>query len=200
MRGASRGDRRRTSTAAAAVINNGPIGPTTPKTARGMQQCSKRMKLIALLTLCAVILSPVTACSNILVSPAASEDGNVLIGANDDSAKRLGAVTHFPAQKHGPGAMRSIYHFETGALSGQIPEPNVTHNVMSHANEHGLVIAETTHGGIARLAGGSEDLLDYGSLIMVTLQRAKTAREAVRTIVALCEAHGEMTSQHAAPR
>ena len=45
-----------------------------------------------------------------------------------------------------------IANFETGVLTGVIPEPNHTYNVMSHGNEHGVVIAETTHGGIAKLA------------------------------------------------
>ena len=118
----------------------------------------------------------VTGCSNILVTPSASADGVALVGDNDDSSKRHGLVTHFPAANHSAGAVREIWDFDTGELNGVIPEAAHTFNVMSHANEHGVVIAETTHGGIASLAGGNGTIMDYGSLIMTTLQRARTAR------------------------
>ena len=42
----------------------------------------------------------VRGCSNILVSSGASYDGNILVGDNDDSAKRHGLVTHFDGAHH----------------------------------------------------------------------------------------------------
>jgi len=46
---------------------------------------------------------------------------------------------------------------------------------VGNVNEHGLIIGETTFGGLASLDGhGSTGIMDYGSLIWVTLQRAKT--------------------------
>ena len=59
---------------------------------------------------------------------------------------------------------------------------------MSHSNEYGVVIGETTHGGLESLE--SEGILDYGSLIMITLQRSKTAREAISTIYELTSKFG----------
>ena len=145
---------------------------------------AKMRLLLAVLPVC------LRACSNILVTRGASADGTALVGDNDDSAKRHGLVTHFPAQDHTPGDVREIWDFEKGTLNGVIPQPNHTYNVMSHGNEHGVVIAETTHGGIGSLAAGKGTILDYGSLIMTTLQRARTAREAITVMAELCEAYG----------
>lgn len=59
------------------------------------------------------------------------------------------------------------------------------------------MIGETTHGGLHELsehsATGNEYILDYGSLIHITLQRAATAREAVTTIAELTSAYGYAT-------
>ena len=56
-------------------------------------------------------------------------------------------------------------------------------------NEHQLIIGETTWGGREEQVnpGG---IMDYGSLIYVTLQRARTAREAIDIIVALANEYG----------
>lgn len=56
-------------------------------------------------------------------------------------------------------------------------------------NEFSLAIGETTFGGREELAdphGG----IDYGTLIYVTLQRCKTAREAIKCMVDLCNKYG----------
>ena len=47
------------------------------------------------------------------------------------------------------------------------------------------MIGETTHGGLEELSNFGKDyrngtIMDYGSLIWVTLQRAATAREAIQ--------------------
>ena len=52
----------------------------------------------------------VRGCSNILVSSGASQDGNILVGDNDDSAKRHGLVTHFDGGHH-PGIMCPVLAF-----------------------------------------------------------------------------------------
>ena len=68
-----------------------------------------------------------------------------------------------------------------------IPQANETYNVVGNGNEYGLVIGESTFGGVDVLAEKPKDTpgIDYGSLIYVTLQRARTAREAIRTMVQL---------------
>lgn len=64
----------------------------------------------------------------------ASDDGTVLLGDNDDSAKRFGGVTHFPAAVWPEGSTRAIYDFETGVYVGEIPQPEKTFNVMGGKN------------------------------------------------------------------
>lgn len=93
------------------------------------------------------------ACTNILVSRSASIDGNAMIGANDDSGKRDGGVTRFPAADWPKGATRSIYDFESSVYAGEILQPDRTLNVMTYVNDFGVVIAESTMGGIAELHG-----------------------------------------------
>ena len=65
---------------------------------------------------------------------------------------------------------------------------------MGGANEVGVVISESTYGGIEELHVGEGKLLDYGSLITVTLQRATSARHAIETIVNLTETYGYTSS------
>ena len=54
------------------------------------------------------LLQRASACSNILVTPGASADGSALVGDNDDSVRRHGLVTHFPAEDHQPGDTREV--------------------------------------------------------------------------------------------
>ena len=75
--------------------------------------------------------------------------------------------------------MRPIYSWDLGRYLGSIPEPATTYNVMGNANDQGLVIGETTLGGLKELSNVGKDhrngtILDYGQLIWVTLQRAAT--------------------------
>ncbi len=56
-------------------------------------------------------------------------------------------------------------------------------------NEHGLTISESTWGGRPELEG-TEGIIDYGSLIYITLQRARTAREALDVMTGLIRDYG----------
>ena len=128
-------------------------------------------------------------CTNVLVTKEASLSKTSLLGDNDDASKRFGSVTRFPSRETVASDRREIYDFEGGFYRGSIPEATPrTYNTISHANEFGVVIGETTHGGIESLAGSG--LLDYGSLIVTTLQRSKTAREAIDVIEELTSTHG----------
>lgn len=68
---------------------------------------------------------------------------------------------------------------------GEIPQVVETFNVVGNGNEHGLVIGESTFGGVQALANQPGAIVDYGSLIYLTLQRAKNAREAIVTMADL---------------
>jgi len=129
------------------------------------------------------------ACTNLIVTPGASADGSAVFSYTADSGSLYGTLGHYPRATHGPGAKRKIWDWDSGAYLGEIDEAPETFNVVGNLNEHGLAIGETTFGGNETLAGGA-GLLDYGSLIWVTLQRAKTAREAVAMFGRLVAEYG----------
>jgi hypothetical protein len=68
---------------------------------------------------------------------------------------------------------------------GKIPQVKETYNVVGNGNEYGLVIGESTFGGVSTLANQPGAVIDYGSLIYLTLQRTKTARSAIQTMAQL---------------
>lgn len=134
-------------------------------------------------------------CTNILVTKGAAHDGTNHLAYNADDAAMLGAVSHWPAATHAPTQQRPVYSWDLGIYLGSIDQPPRTYNVMGNANCQGLVISETTHGGRKELSNVGKThlngtVLDYGSLIYVTLSRAATAREAIRTMAALVEQYG----------
>jgi len=130
-------------------------------------------------------------CTNILVSKGASEDGSTMISYNADSGSLFGSLGHYPAADHPAGTMREIWDWDGSFYLGSIPEVRHTYNVVGNANDQGLIIGETTFGGLPQLNGAKTGaIMDYGSLIWVTLQRAKTAREAIATMDELCQKYG----------
>jgi dipeptidase len=104
-----------------------------------------------------------------------------------------GSLGHYPAADHPPGSVREIWDWDGSFYIGSIPEVPHTYNVVGNTNEWGLTIGETTWGGTS---GGKQKgaIMDYGSLIWVTLQRAKTAREAITVIDELTNKYGYSSS------
>lgn len=129
------------------------------------------------------------ACSNLIVGKKASVDGSVLVSYNADDYGMFGHLCHYPAGTHPKGTMRAIYDWDSGVYHGEIEEAPVTYNVIGNINEFQLSIGETTYGGREEMVD-STGILDYGSLIYVTLQRAKTAREAISVMTSLVEKYG----------
>ncbi|KAL7555908.1 hypothetical protein ACA910_010856 [Epithemia clementina (nom. ined.)] len=154
-----------------------------------------------------LVLKAVSACTDILVTPGASTDSSAMIAYNADSPSLFGVVYHYPAVNqsngkdnnnnnnnnnnngNGPTKMRKIYDWDSGVYLGEIAEANQTYHVVGNTNEHGLVIGESTFGGIAYLQQ-TDGILDYGSLIYVTLQRSKTCREAIHVMNNLLDTYG----------
>lgn len=130
------------------------------------------------------------ACSNIIVSPGASSDGSSIVSYNADSGTLYGSLYHYPAADHQKGSMRDVYDWDSGVYLGQIPESEHTYNVVGNLNEFGVVIGETTYGGIEALQSQEGALIDYGSLIWITLQRSKSAREAISVMDELMQTYG----------
>ena len=112
------------------------------------------------------------------------------VAYNADDADGYGGLLHLPAADHPPGSVRQIHDWDSGTFLGTIPEANHTYNVVGNMNEHEVVIGETTFGGIGPLASQKGAIMDYGSLIWVTLQRVTTAREAIAMCASLTTEYG----------
>ena len=147
------------------------------------------MKSLVLSTAMLLASSGAFACSNLIVGKKASVDGSVMVSYNADDYGMFGHLCHYPAGTHPKGTMRQIYDWDSGVYHGEIEEAPVTYNVIGNINEFQLSIGETTYGGREEMVD-STGILDYGSLIYVTLQRAKTAREAISVMTSLVEKYG----------
>lgn len=150
---------------------------------------SKQIKTIALAAIMSASAIESSACTNLIVGKKASVDGSVLVSYNADDYGMFGHLCHYPAGTHKKGEMRKIFDWDTGEYHGEIPEAPVTYNVIGNINEFQLSIGETTYGGREEMVD-TTGILDYGSLIYVTLQRAKTAREAIAVMTSLVEKYG----------
>lgn len=147
------------------------------------------MKSLVLSAAMLLASSGAFACSNLIVGKKASVDGSVMVSYNADDYGMFGHLCHYPAGTHPKGTMRAIYDWDSGVYHGEIEEAPVTYNVIGNINEFQLSIGETTYGGREEMVD-STGILDYGSLIYVTLQRAKTAREAISVMTSLVEKYG----------
>jgi dipeptidase len=146
--------------------------------------------VISIILVCFLYKKTTDACSNILVSPEASADGSTIIAYNADAASLYGSLYHYPKSDNVEGTMRKTYDWDTGAYLGEIPEVSHTYNVVGNINQFGLIIGETTYGGLSNLQSQKGALIDYGSLIWITLQRSRNAREAINTIGKLLADYG----------
>ena len=133
------------------------------------------------------------ACTNILITKGASADGSCMVSYAADSHALFGELYYQPAAHHEKGSMLSIYEWDTGKYLGEIPQIPYTYQTVGNMNEHQLIIGETTYGGRAELFD-STGIMDYGSLIYIALQRARTAREAIEVIVDLANTYGYYSS------
>ena len=129
------------------------------------------------------------ACTNFLITKGASTDGSCMISYAADSHVLYGELYHYPAKDWPAGAMLDVYDWDGGMYRGQIPQIAHTYNVVGNMNEYQLAIGETTYGGLESLWEG-DGIIDYGSLIYITLQRAKTAREAIKCMGELVANYG----------
>lgn len=133
------------------------------------------------------------ACTNVLVTKGASKDGSVLVTYAADSHQLYGELYFTPAGFFKPGVMLNVTEWDTGRFLGQIPQIGRTYQTVGNMNEHQLIITETTYGGRPELYD-PDGIMDYGSLIYITLQRARTAREAIQIIADLANEYGYASS------
>ena len=165
------------------------------------------------------------ACTDILVGKDATVDGSTIITYSCDGA-RYAKINHVPGETFPPGTMMPIYYrpyvgnyadyiywLDKEVLKGEIPQVEETYAYneiqvwldeqrVGGINEYGLVTGETTIGG-ERVLRNSEGLLyaysNYkeSSLLVLALQRCKTARDAVQVMGDLaCDYGYAQTGEH----
>jgi len=147
------------------------------------------IKKIIFTTAILLVLNTADACTNFLVGKAASTDGSTLISYNADSYFLFGALYHYPAATYPAGTMLDVHDWDSGKYLGKIKQVEKTYSVIGNINEHQVSIGETTYGGRTELED-STAIMDYGSLIYIGLQRAKTAREAIKVMTDLVAEYG----------
>ncbi|MBN2000438.1 C69 family dipeptidase [candidate division KSB1 bacterium] len=136
-----------------------------------------------------IFVSTAIPCTNFLITKGASTDGSTFISYSADSHVLYGELYYTPPGHHLEGEMLNIYEWDTGDYLGQIKQAPVTYSVVGNINEHQVAVGETTYGGRHELVD-STGIMDYGSLMYIALQRAKTAREAIKVMTDLVAEHG----------
>ncbi len=150
-------------------------------------------KLIYLALLSGLFFNKGYACTNFLVTKGASKDGSTMISYSADSHVRYGELYFRKGGTWGNGAMVKLYDRGSMKFLGEVPQVPITYNVIGFMNEHQVSIGETTFGGRHELTD-TTGIIDYGSLMFLALDRAKTAREAIKVIGELVEKYGYYSS------
>ena len=141
-------------------------------------------------------------CTSVIVGKLASVDGSTMTSHSCDSGTDRTWINVVPNMKYEQGDMCEIYlqpkrtkvpDDPDRLIAGEIPQVPETYAYINTAypvmNEHQLAIGETTFGGKRELRSG-EGLLDCPELYRLALERAKTAREAIKIIDDLTKKYG----------
>ena len=148
-----------------------------------------RKFLCTILALAALAAGRTDACTNVIISPGASADGSAIVSYAADSHSLFGELYFRPAGRFRAGSRLAIREWDTHKPLGDIAQVERTFQTVGNMNQHQLIIGETTWGGREEQMDPA-GVMDYGSLIYITLQRARTAREAIQTIVDLANTYG----------
>ncbi|MBO4542739.1 MAG: C69 family dipeptidase [Bacteroidales bacterium] len=149
----------------------------------------KNFVSLAVATALVFATSAAMACTNFLVTKGASTDGSTFISYAADSHTLYGELYYRKAATYPAGTMFTVYDWDSGKKLGEIPQVAKTYSVVGNMNECQLAIGETTYGGLEDLYKPN-GIIDYGSLIYLTLQRASNAREAIKTMAELLSTYG----------
>ena len=148
---------------------------------------NKLLKTIALVGAFIAGVATADACTNFIVTRGASTDGSNMVTYAADSHGLYGSLYSYVPGKYTP--FMDVTEWDTGRYIGKIAQQEVRYRTLGNCNEHSLFITETTFGGRPELEDPNGGI-DYGSLIYITLQRCKTAREAIDMIVYLANTYG----------
>ena len=129
----------------------------------------------------------VNACTNLLVTKGASEDGSVMITYTCDGEFHP-ILEYHPASDHGPNDSLEITDW-SGKVRGKVKQVPHTYAVVGLMNEYQLTIGETTFDGREELQN-PDGLLEYWDMMQLALERAKTAREAIKVMTDMVEQYG----------
>jgi len=159
------------------------------------------MRKLIFTTLILVLAGVVAlACTSIIVGKDASVDGSVMVTHTCDGSYDS-RVQVIPGQTFPEGAMAPVYEdrlHETlpghqRVKRGEIPQVSQTYTYFHVAypfmNEHQVLIGEATFGGRSEMVN-DEGLFFIEELEAFALQRAKTAREAIKIMGELAEKYG----------
>ncbi len=140
-----------------------------------------------------ILVNKAMPCTSFLITKGASVDGSTMITYAADSHIRYGELYFRKGATHSSDAYVQILDRSTNRPIGKIPQALQTHNVVGYMNEYQVSIGETTFGGRSELEDTTA-LMDYGALMFIALDRAKTAREAIQIIAELIEKYGYYSS------
>jgi len=155
------------------------------------QKLNMKRSHLLIFTLLFMVATPKTGstCTNVLITKGASKDGSIMVTYSADSHQLYGELYFTKGANFAPGTMMKIYEWDSGKYLGDIPQALKTYNTVGNMNENQVIITETTFGGLEQLVDSTAKM-DYGSLIYVTLQRARTAREAIKIMTDFVREHG----------
>ena len=140
-------------------------------------------------------------CTSIIVGRLASIDGSTMTSHSCDSTTDRTWINIVPRKVHKPGDMCPVYlqpkrtkgPDDRPLKKGEIPQVAETYAFINTAypcmNEHQLAIGETTFGGKRELRS-REGIIDCPELYRLVLERARTAREAIRIADDLTKTYG----------
>ena len=141
-------------------------------------------------------------CTSILVGRQASLDGSTMTSHSCDSGTDRTWINIVPRQTYPKGTMCKVWFRSKRTTGpddsdriemGEIPQVAETYAYINTAyavmNEHQLAIGETTFGGKRELRS-DEGIIDCPELYRLVLERAKTAREAIKVADELTKKFG----------
>ena len=154
-----------------------------------MKKTTLSRTLIAIVAFLSAAI-PASACTNFLFTKGATTDGSTMISYAADSHTLYGELYYRRAADYPEGTMFMLVDWDSGKPLFEIPQVAHTYSVVGNINEHQLAIGETTYGGREECWKEEVRGIDYGSLIYVTLQRARNAREAIYWMTKLVADYG----------
>lgn len=147
------------------------------------------MKKLILILAALNAVTAAMACTSLIAGKKATADGSVIVTYNADAYVLYGELYHTEAADHKKGEMLKVYEWDTNEYRGEIEQVKHTYATVGNINEHQLCIVESTWDNRKELQDTTA-IIDYGSLIYITLQRARTAREAIGVMTSLVEKYG----------